>query len=44
MIEHIKTKNFSQGDQVLLYDNKYQNHPQGSYKCIGLGPFIVVKI
>jgi hypothetical protein len=34
---HINNKNFAQGDQVMLYDSKYQNHP-GNYRCIGLDP------
>ena len=25
--KHIKTKVFTQGDKVLLYDIRYQNHP-----------------
>jgi hypothetical protein len=40
---HIKTKTFSQGDQVFLYDSKYQKHP-GKLQMHWLGPFIVVEI
>jgi hypothetical protein len=40
---HIKTKSFVQGDQVLLYDSKYQKHP-GKLQMHWLGPFIVVEI
>jgi hypothetical protein len=38
---HIKSKIFTQGDNVLLYDNQYQKHP--NKLCMHwLGPFIVV--
>jgi hypothetical protein len=40
---HIKTKVFSQGDKVLLYDSQYQKHP-GKLRMHWLGPFIVVEI
>jgi hypothetical protein len=40
---HVKTKYFAQGDQVLLYDSKYQKHPQ-KLQMHWLGPFIVVEI
>jgi hypothetical protein len=37
---HIKTKVFSQGDKVLLYDSRYQKH-LGKLCMYWLGPFIV---
>jgi hypothetical protein len=40
---HIKTKTFVQGDQVLLYDSKYQKH-LGKLQMHWLGPFIFVEI
>ena len=40
---HIKTKVFTQGDKVLLYDSQYQKHP-GKLHMHWLGPFIVAKI
>jgi hypothetical protein len=41
---HIKSKIFTQGDKVLLYDNsRYQKHP-GKLCMHWLGPFIVVEI
>jgi hypothetical protein len=40
---HIKTKVFTQGEKVLLYDNQYQKHP-GNLRMHLLGPFIVVEI
>jgi hypothetical protein len=40
---HIKTKVFIQGDKVLLYDNRYQEHP-GKLRMHWLGPFIVAEI
>jgi hypothetical protein len=40
---HIKHKSFLQGDQVLLYDNKYQKHP-GKLQMHWLGPFLVAEI
>jgi hypothetical protein len=41
--KHIKAKTFAQGDQVLLYDSKYQKHPRKLHMH-WLGPFIVAKI
>jgi hypothetical protein len=32
-----------QGDQIFLYDSKYQNHPK-KLQMHWLGPFIVVEI
>jgi hypothetical protein len=40
---NIKIKSFVQGDQVLLYDSKYQKHPR-KLQMHWLGPFIVVEI
>jgi hypothetical protein len=40
---HIKTKVFTQGDKVLLYDSRYQKHP-GKLRLHWLGPFLVVEI
>jgi hypothetical protein len=40
---HINTKTIVQGDQVMLYDNKYQKHPR-KMKMHLLGPFIVSEI
>jgi hypothetical protein len=40
---NIKTKYFLQGDQVLLYDSKYQKVP-GKLQMHWIGPFIVAKI
>jgi hypothetical protein len=41
--KHIRTKLFSQGDKVLLYDNRYQKYP-GKLRMHWLGPFIIVEI
>jgi hypothetical protein len=41
--KHIKSKIFTQGDKVLLYDSRYQKHP-GNLCMHWLGPFIVAKI
>jgi hypothetical protein len=35
---NIKKKNFKEGDLVLLYDNKYLQHP-GKFRMHWLGPF-----
>jgi hypothetical protein len=40
---HIKTKVFTQGDKVLLYDSQYQKHP-GKLCLHWLGPFMIVEI
>jgi hypothetical protein len=37
---HIKHKSFSQGDQVMLYNRKYEKH-QGKLHIHWLGYFIV---
>jgi hypothetical protein len=37
---HIKRKVFKKGDLVLLYDNKFKNHP-GKFRTHWLGPFEV---
>jgi hypothetical protein len=41
--KHIKTKEFVQGDKILLYDSRYQKHP-GKFHMNWLGPFIVLEI
>jgi hypothetical protein len=38
--KYIKIKSFALGDQVLLYNSKYQKHP-GKLKMHCLKPFIV---
>jgi hypothetical protein len=40
---HIKTKVFVQGDKFLLYDSRYQKHPD-NLRMHWLGPFIVAEI
>jgi hypothetical protein len=40
---HIKTKMFAQGDQVMLYDSKYQKNPRKPWMH-WLGPFVVAEI
>ena len=40
---HIKKKQFQQGDLVLLYDNKFMNHP-GKLQLYWLGSYIVNSI
>ena len=37
---HIKNKQFTQGDSVLLYDNKFMKHP-GKLQMHWLGPYLV---
>jgi hypothetical protein len=37
---HIKKKNFKKGDQVLLYENNFFQHP-GKFKMHWLGPYEV---
>jgi hypothetical protein len=37
---HIKKKRFKEGDLVLLYDNKYLQHP-GKFRMHWLGPYEV---
>jgi hypothetical protein len=43
MTDILSISHFAQGDQVLLYDRKYQKHP-GKLQMHWLGPFIVVEI
>jgi hypothetical protein len=40
---HIKRKAFNQGYLVLIYDNKFMNHP-GNFKTHWLGPFEVAYV
>jgi hypothetical protein len=40
---NINTKKFVQGDQVMLYDSKYQKHSR-KLQMHWLGPFIVSEI
>jgi hypothetical protein len=35
---HIKRKNFKEGDLVLLYENKFFQHP-GKFRMHWLGPY-----
>jgi hypothetical protein len=37
---HIKKKSFKEGDLVLLYDNKFLQHP-GKFRMHWLGPYEV---
>jgi hypothetical protein len=41
--KHIKKKKFKEGDQVLLYDNKYLQHP-GKITMHWLGPYQIKTI
>ena len=40
---HIKNKQFTQGDSVLLYDNKFMKHPR-KLQMHWLGPYLVHSI
>ena len=40
---HIKNKQFSQGDLVLLYESKFMKHP-GKLQMHQLGPYLVQSI
>jgi hypothetical protein len=40
---HIKRKSFKEGDIVLVYDNKFLQHP-GKFKMHWLGPYEVKTI
>jgi hypothetical protein len=40
---HIKTKDFIQGDLVLIYDNKFTKHP-GNLRTHWLGPYDIAYI
>ena len=40
---HIKNKQFTQGDLVLLYDSKFMKHP-GKLQMHWLGPYLVHSI
>jgi hypothetical protein len=37
---HIKQKKFQTGDLVLLYDNKFLQHP-GKFQMHWLGPYVI---
>jgi hypothetical protein len=40
---HIKQKKFQVGDLVLLYDNKYMQHP-GKFRMHWLGPYVIQQL
>jgi hypothetical protein len=40
---HIRTKKFQVGDLVLLYDNKYLQHP-GKFHMHWLGSYVIQQI
>ena len=40
---HIKKKEFKQGDMVLVYDNKFMQHP-GKFRTHWLGPYEVIYV
>jgi hypothetical protein len=40
---HIKQKKFQVGDLVLLYDNKFMQHP-GKFRMHWLGPYVIQQV